>query len=363
MKSVKLVVLFLLRTIGLFAFARYVTRYKLRILCYHGGQIGDEGRYNPLLFGSPHLIDKRLSWLLARGFTPLSIDSLDSEASISSIEGKKLPIIVTADDGWYSTISCVIEVCRRHSFPICVYVSTRQLLSGLPVVPVVLGYLLWKSRVETFNARESQALSNIFGDKVYDLRVASERSELLRHAIDRMQVSGVSRKELVDLLESFASVLHVQAKELDLASRRFDYMTLEELKSQKALGCNFQLHGHVHHYPLGDPSTLEADVLACQNVLHEIGSHAPWHYCYPSGSFDENAVGVFNRVGVVTATTCYPGLVKLSELGSKMYLPRFLDGENVSQIEFEAEMSGVMSALRWCSQVVGLRRKVVLLGE
>ena len=95
MKRLKIAVLVFLRSIGVFALARMLTRADLRILCYRGGQIGDEGKFNPLLFGSPVLLDQRLKWLLSKGFTPSSIDLLNADGAKSSV-GKSQLNIVTA---------------------------------------------------------------------------------------------------------------------------------------------------------------------------------------------------------------------------------------------------------------------------
>jgi len=47
-----------------------------------------------------------------------------------------------------------------------------------------------------------------------------------------------------------------------------------------------------------------------------------------------------------SATTCIPGLIESTQGNRKYYLPRFLDGENVHMLEFEAEMSGFSYVLR-----------------
>ena len=62
-------------------------------------------------------------------------------------------------------------------------------------------------------------------------------------------------------------------------------------------------------------------------------------YIYNKDSFDHLA-----RLEVKTATTCYPGFCH--ENSNPMELPRFLDSENIPQIIFEAEVSGVLELLR-----------------
>ena len=362
LKNVKLGTLYLLRTVGVFALLRRLTRNQVRIVCYHGGQIGDEGRYNPLLFGSSRLIADRLDWLVSKGFSPCGIDVLSRSSSPSPLQNKQLPVIVTADDGWFSTISSVIEVCRKRKFPICVYLSTRQFESNLPVVAVVVGYLLWRRKNNFVDARTVGVPEGILYGKSFNLELPSVRAGFLNATIEYAAQLPRDRAVVVSFLESLGSALGVSPSELDLVSRRFDYMNEDELKEQRDLGCIFQLHGDVHHYPVGDPIALENDIKACQSVLQRLGVFGPWHYCYPSGSFDHHAQSVLLRSNVHSATTCIPGLVDMSKIQSMMYLPRFLDGENVSQIEFEAEMSGVMSVIRGLAHVAGIRSSNPLLG-
>lgn len=363
LKNIKLVTLHLLRTIGVFALLRKLTRNQVRIICYHGGQIGDEGRYNPLLFGSSRLIVDRLDWLVNKGFSPCGIEFLTKSPSPSTLPDKKLPVIVTADDGWFSTISSVIEVCRSRKFPVCVYLSTRQFESNLPVVAVVMGYLLWRRKCNFVDFRTLGVLAEMLDRKSFNLELPSGRADFLRVTTEYAAQLPQNRAVVVSYLESLGSALGVMPSELDLESRRFDYMNENELKEQSDLGCVFQLHGDVHHYPIGDPLALEHDIRACQTVLQRFGMVGPWHYCYPSGSFDHNAQSVLPRNNVHSATTCIPGLIDLSKRQSMMYLPRFLDGENVSQIEFEAEMSGVMSVFRGLARFSGVRSSNPLLSE
>ncbi len=61
---------------------------------------------------------------------------------------------------------------------------------------------------------------------------------------------------------------------------------------------------------------------------------------------EELEAAVMQAAGVATATTCVPGLVRLRDGETRFFLPRFLDGGDVSMIEFEAEMSGVLQLLR-----------------
>jgi hypothetical protein len=71
--TAKLVLFFLARTFGLFALCRWLTRRCVRIICYHGGSIGDERLFNGKLFCTGQHVRGRLQWLKQAGFSPLTL--------------------------------------------------------------------------------------------------------------------------------------------------------------------------------------------------------------------------------------------------------------------------------------------------
>jgi hypothetical protein len=84
----------------------------------------------------------------------------------------------------------------------------------------------------------------------------------------------------------------------------------------------------------------------------------PTHFCYPSGRFERWNEDWLAAAGIESATTCVPGLP--GHDASTFRLGRFLDGEHISQIEFEAEIAGVMEmARRVRARVPGSSREAV----
>jgi hypothetical protein len=55
-------------------------------------------------------------------------------------------------------------------------------------------------------------------------------------------------------------------------------------------------------------------------------------------------------MGILSATTCESGFV--TKKTNPYYLPRFLDGENIPKIIFEAEVCGVLDLLRKIKSLV-----------
>lgn len=328
------------RTLGLFALCRRLSASKLRILCYHGGCIGDESDYNPKLFCSAATFAARMDWLQRKGFTLVTLD----EAAASARAGKRAPLTttITFDDGWYSTASELIPVLAARRIPSTLYLCTSHYLEGWAIPAVTVRYLLWK-------AGKAQADLHGLGTDIdghYDLSTPALREQAAERLVAAIERSGPTREARHELLEQLAAALSVSAAQLALDSRRFEYVRREELLALPAQGCAVELHGHVHRYPAGDTAAFERDLAACRAAIEDAGLPTPRHYCYPSGNFDGAASPVLDKLGVRTATTCLPGWITAANHEQLHYLPRFLDGESISMLEFEAEMSGFSELLR-----------------
>jgi peptidoglycan/xylan/chitin deacetylase (PgdA/CDA1 family) len=330
------------RGLGAFTLARLLTRRRVRILCYHGGCIGDEGAFNQKLFSKASLLEARLRWLRSKGFNPVSLD-----AAVDHLSGgqslPRLPVVVTLDDGWYSTARDLLPTLERHGFPATLYLATRVFESGMPVTDVTVRYIIWKA--EPKRVRVECISMGVDGE--YDLALEPQREALAQAVEIWLDSVPETVNERHERIERFAAAVGVSSQQLDLKSRRFSYMNTRELRSCMQTNCSVQLHGHDHVYPTGQPLLLKLDVERCRDALLAHGVPSPFHYCYPSGAYDGHAPEVLAELGVRSATTCQPGLVSRVEGEQRFYLPRFLDGGSVSQLEFEADMSGLTPLLRY----------------
>jgi hypothetical protein len=68
------------------------------------------------------------------------------------------------------------------------------------------------------------------------------------------------------------------------------------------------------------------------------------HLCYPSGIWSEEQWQTLQSLDIRSATTCDRGFNSRST--PLLALKRFLDSEHLSQVEFEAELSGFTPTLR-----------------
>lgn len=337
---IKLAVFHMARALGLFALCRRLTAARVRILCYHGGCIGDESRYNPKLFCSSATLSARMQWLKSNGFHLVPLG--EAIASAGQAAGRTpLTTAVTFDDGWFSTASQLIPVLGKLGIPSTLYLCTSHYLEASAVPSVTVRYLIWKSALAAVQVRGLG-----MADGHYGLGTAALREAAADRIVAAVEGGAADPDGRHDLLEKLAACLAIAPAELALASRRFAYMNREELLALREQGCSVELHGHVHHYPVGEPNAFEEDLRQCMATIMAAGLPRPSHYCYPSGNFDAAASPLLRGMGVVSATTCLPGLVSHADETGRHYLPRFLDGESVSMLEFQAEMSGFTELLR-----------------
>lgn len=341
MKIAKLTVLHVAQALGLFALARHLTRHRIRILCYHGGNFGDEHRFNPLLFCRAEHLDRRMRWLADTGFSIVTL-SAAVEMVQSQLERPSLPTVLTFDDGWHSTYKVLGPVLARHQARAVLYLCTGYFASGQPVPDVTVGYLLWKCGLRTVSVRSLDPSV----DGLYDLSSQGQRQALFERALRWVESESGIGKTISERLGVLARRLDIEVGALNLASRRFSFVDVDDVRAMRAAGWDIEMHGHKHHYPAGRPDELSEDLRLCRRELAKIGVTPGEHYCYPSGDHDDDAYRLLSALGVKSATTCHPGLVPEADRVSLLYLPRFLDGENIRQVEFAAEMSGFSDAVR-----------------
>src|SRR5262249_24004369 len=107
---------------------------------------------------------------------------------------------------------------------------------------------------------------------------------------------------------------------------------------------DIQLHTHRHQCPLDDKVKSEQEIRENRDFLERIVSHALVHFCYPNGIYGMHQAEWLAALGLSSATTIDPGLNYADT--SRFALRRIVDGEPVSDIEFEAEMTGFMELVR-----------------
>lgn len=341
--KIKLLVFLIAKICGLFLFFKWQTRHQVRVLCYHGGCVGDENDFNPNLFCTAAFLQERMHWLLRNGFKFVSLD--DVMASAGKRSKANFQVAITFDDGWDSTATELLPLLGKLNIPSTLYLCTEHYAEAWSVVAVTVRYIAWKTVLSSVEICDFHEALN----GKYDLSSASSRESfaikaeriICRSCKEEGTVANAHR-----LLNALAEALGISMRDLNLASKRFQYVSEVELKKLGQSLCAVELHGHVHQYPFGSPLLLRNDLIKCRQIIEAAGLPRPVHYCYPSGDFDGHAVPMLEELGVLSATTCNPGLVKAKDLRDLYRLPRFLDGGHITQLEFDAEMCGFSAVLR-----------------
>lgn len=333
--NVKHFILSTARLLGLFTLSRWLTASRIRILAYHGIWLG-EGHFGNFLYMSASKFERRMGLLESLGYPVASLTE-----ALEKRKAGRLPkgtTVITIDDGWYSTSIHMLPVLKKHGYPATVYLTTHYCFNQAPVIDVALQYCIHQIdpgrhtqvHIPEYDVGPLRITSD--ADKNNALIVLSERAANLGSDTD---------KQLL-----LQSVCHHTAVDYGLLSseRWFHLMTPREVEAAADQGFAVELHTHHHRITYKNEDCLKEEVALNREKIEVLTGQIPVHFCYPSGKFSTAAWPTLKDEGIASATTTQIGLV--DDQSAVYALPRILDGQNISELEFEAEMSGFMELLR-----------------
>jgi Polysaccharide deacetylase len=323
------------RYAGLFALARALTARDLRILCYHGAALDDEHKFRPGLFMTGATFARRMRFLAAGGYPVLPLGE-----ALQRLENGTLPrngTVITIDDGWLGTFKVQVPALRAHGFPATLYIATYYLQNQTQVFNVALGYVLWKSGARQFDlAKIGRGLNGAAANGVADAGAALQRLIALADSLD----SAAARQSL---LRDVCDALGISWKSLE-DRRLISFMNPDEARQAAAGGVDIQLHSHRHRFPDTGLAAARTEIEDNRRALAGVATSELRHFCYPSGVYTPVSLSYLPQLGIASATTTNPGF---NRKGASPYeLTRFLDSELISDLEFEAEMSGFLELAR-----------------
>lgn len=357
MRLFKLFILWFAKHSGAFWLAQKLTADQLRILCYHGVWVGDRPRMGEKLFMEPETFRQRLLLLKQAGYRVVSLGQGVEELKKGKLAPKS--VVITIDDGWVSTRSHMLPSLREAGFPSTLYLTSYYVEKAAPVLNVLVRFVL------TRTDRGAEAQLDAIRSVIAEAQASGFASEIDLEVLENASYDQ-GKRAFADLLEYLPGVplrlQHVNrlAELLDVdvrpavRGRWFDLMTPEEVRETAAAGVDIQLHTHRHRFK--DVRRMQSH----QEIVENRASIASFlqaspdglvHFCYPSGGFNEEQWPVLAALGVETATTVEEGLNAAST--ARYGLKRFLDGENVTALEFESYLSGFSEVL---AQLKGLLR-------
>jgi peptidoglycan/xylan/chitin deacetylase (PgdA/CDA1 family) len=328
------VILHVMRLLGAFKLGLLLTRRHVRILGYHGIALGDLHMFSPFLFMQESTFRRRLEIVRKRHMNVISLD--EAVTSLQAGASRGCEVVITLDDGWWSTLAFAAPLLKRFGYPATLYLSTKHAVDGTPVAPVVLGYMLWKRN------KTQLKLENIDPsvDGTYEL--GSEH--------DATKITRLDPELQARVLRHIAERLDLEAAALT-ADKRFRLIALEDIRTLAQLGVDTQLHTHDHLMPMEFTELREQLEQNAQNIRRFRHGAPPRHFCYPSGQHSDEHLPWLAQLGILSATTCDPGM---NRSGQNPYLlRRFLDSESISEIEFEANICGIFELAKLVRTSIG----------
>lgn len=309
-------VLWLLRTLGVFTLARWLTRDQQRILCYHGIWTGPLPHFGDCLFMSPARFSTRMAWLARSGWRVIPLDEALSRVAQGTVRTRD--VVITIDDAWAGIVPHMLPVLRAHGFAATLYVTTYYVLAQRPVLNVLIGYLVERA------VRPPRHTADQLAAQVDSLPSLTERWAAVQRLAGEL---GVDIARLHD-------------------SGAFMLMSPAQLRQAHAEGVDIQLHTHTHGLHDFSAAAVQREIDVNRTQLARLLNMAPAslrHFCYPSGDYEPRVFDALRSAGVVSATTTEFGLNPRHT--EPLALKRILDCESMTELDLEARLSGLWGLL------------------
>jgi peptidoglycan/xylan/chitin deacetylase (PgdA/CDA1 family) len=281
---------------------------RLLILCYHGISLADEHEWDSNLYMPAAAFRARMETIRRMRCTVLPLAE-----GIQRLYAGDLPersVSITFDDGFHDFYRYALPILRGYSFPVTLYLTSCYCGFNEPWFPLIISYLLWKG-----------------GDDPH-----------LAERVDRVARDGnftAERKD--DLARSLARIVGVNYDRLR-AQRILHLMTPEEVKRVASAGVEIELHTHRHEVPL-ERELFCREIQENAGFIESLTGRRPRHFCYPNGVHRPEVLPWLRNFGVISGTTCQPGLASAED--DPLLLPRLVDHSGLTEVEFESWVSGV----------------------
>lgn len=309
-------------------------RQRLLILAYHGISLDDEHLWNGSQFMSPEVLRTRLELLKKSRCSVLPLDEAITRLYANDLADRS--VAITFDDGTSDFHRRAFPLLKEFDLPATLYLTTYYSQYQRPVFDLMCSYLLWKGRDAAVR------LKKITGrDLKMDLHSTASRDAATGEIRAFARDHKLSAEEKDALLASVAGQIGVDYGAL-LQNRIMHNVTAAEVTELSTAGVDVQLHTHRHRTPMDRQLFLREIEDNRQSIEAMTGKRAS-HFCYPSGSYDPAFLPWLKEAGVASATTCELGFA--SPASNPLLLPRVLDNNTLSSIEFESWLSGISAAL------------------
>lgn len=321
-RGIKLLLLWLAKYSGAFALTRFLTRNGFVVVAWHGVSADDEHRVLPEYFVPVEVLSARLAFL-ASHFRIVSLDEIVRQHAAGSIQPRQ--VVLTFDDGLTSFGRLAAPLLEAAEAPATVYAVTARMEQPLEPRSAVKHLLLLASRealrrsADRRRTRPEEGFPEAFlyhSERLRELDTPACREYLLALA--------------AELDVDFAPVLD---------ARVWEHHTAAELHDLSLGGFDVQVHSHEHRTVIEDPDGVREQSQLCRDRLEATTGRPATDYCYPSGLWTRDSWVPLREAGMRSATTCRlgPNFATTPALA----LRRYIDHSGISQLEFEAMVSGL----------------------
>lgn len=330
-KKIKIILLFAVKYTGGFWLAKRLNRENTCVLCYHGFSYHDEHYFRPKLFMKPQTFAKRLAWLQQSSYQVIPLHQ-----AIENNVHKDNRVVITMDDGWASAYELTGAVLAEYKLPVTLYVTSYYVKKQGVVVNVALAYILWKSIGKPVILKDmTLGINEVFNINAENINQLVEDIILI---INKLADIEMRQKKIIELAKQLDVSLYRKGKLL------FRMLNKQELSILAKNQVSIQLHTH-HHCSPQDEHSFKAELKQNSDYIRSILANSKLdHFCYPDGDCYQMQSSWLENIGVHSATTVSPGM--LTPTTNLFQIPRILDGEDMHQIEFEAELCGFMTYIR-----------------
>lgn len=320
-------------------------RRRLLVLCYHGVSLEDEHRWDPHLYVSSETLRRRFEILRRHGCRVLPLGEAVERLAAGTLP--PLAIVLTFDDGFFDFQARALPLLRRFDFPATVYLPTQRCEHNFPIVRLFLSYVLWKRRAATLDGRGLPGL-----DGRYTLNTARDRRRVVDALDGGMRAARLGLRAKDEVVRQVVERVGVDYMRL-FDARLLRLLTPDEVAALASPSVEFQLHTHTHQTP-ADADLFVQEIRHNRERIEAMTGRPASHFCYPSGVYRSEYPALLRREGIVSATTCDPGLA--SRGSDPLLLPRFIDTELVSDSTFDAWVTGMAG---WLPRRSGARSAAV----
>jgi peptidoglycan/xylan/chitin deacetylase (PgdA/CDA1 family) len=290
---------------------------------------------------SPDKFQSRMAWLKQSKYQVVPL-----EQALEGLKTRKTDpytTVITIDDGWYGTYKYMVPPIENESLSATIYVYTEAVDAQGALCKILVPALIQLSDKPMVRFTKPGASEPDEFDISSDggkQRAVSAFLDILPE-LSPEQATGLGREVTVNLGLDYDEIVQ---------SRQFGFMTYDEISDASKRGIDIQLHTHTHDLDAEKPAQIADEIRINRAKLAPHVQSSLEHFCYPSGVNCPAMHGYLEENGVKSATLIDTGLV--SPKSHRYELKRILDGEEIDQLEFEAEMSGFLEILRTVKRTV-----------